>query len=1272
MTDDEIHGLWQDADAALRANCLEDAERSATALVAALERAEPTLELPTPLSYGLALGVLANVRLNRSGAQAAVDVFENALKRIEQDPPGLRRGLVWINFARLLEYLRSADAAGAAVTAIREIDSQARALDAEALGVLFESVDMLQELQASSEIVLTSLRGVLEAAEGATPKATTVLVRAHQHLKRILFALGRYPEALPHAEFMVGVQIARFGDNSAEAADARVDYGLTLDQAGNYTEAELRYRRALPDLRRHRGEDDDSVTLVRQNLAELARIRGDLDEAERQFRTLEAEDRARHPDMRDRNSQLLINFGKTLLSLTRYDEAAEKLNGALEIRAAHNGTDSPRYARVLLALGQLARQRGRYDEAATTLEQTAKIYSNVGDAASADYALFEAGLAAIHLAEPTEAGRRAREMIAKAQTRLGEYHPEAVAMLSELVLNEAQALAKVGWKGPLRDQVRRDVEELDDLGRFLLVDMLSSLGERPLRAALDQRRQWQLLHLSLVMSAEERSQAAVDRAWRFVTRFRGAETTALRLRARRYIQYDPSGKRARIAQIKARLVEVDLDLARNKDDQRLRSDRGRLVDELADLEFLLAAGTSQRRLNYEFIGQEAPRLNLEGDSALLAVSNYLRLPDGAESYAVFVAKGDDPVRLVDLGAATPIDDAITRYRQAVAVEGRRASPNENAWRDPGLWLASHVLDVLRPYLDGVRQLRVLADGALALIPLSTLPKPGGGFVLDDFDITYDVSLPGMPGVMYEEDFGIDAPPFVIGAPKYTTGQSGQRDPEEETDFLAQFRSGARFDPLPHAEEECRAISQLLQVSPLLGSEATEAALTSLSSPEVLHVCTHGFYLSGRETEQIDGEGLGLGARSSLADSLDRTGLALTGANDYLDGCSSPPGVADGILYGAEIADCDFMRTDLVTLSACQTGLGDVARGDGVHGLQRAFLSAGAKTVVCSLWEVPDAPTRQMFTSFYTRVLAGEPRGNAFHQTVRELAARHPHHPVAWGGFILVGRTDPLARFTGRQLSIRSFQWPTSDDADEPFPARKAEKLIARAQQQADAGDVDGSLATLEAGLASEGVPSALIAQMMYTAAGVQRKAGRYDDAARAYAELEQRPDLPRRLRLSTVFDAGTNYLLMGDGLRAVERYSLFLTLKPSLDETAMALVNRAGAYFEMDDADHGLADLTVVIDGATMPPDQRAIALISRARYRLHQGDVASALADADRVLDRSGAAPDQVASAYVIKGLVAQSEGRSAEALNYFKSAREVPEVTPSMAQQLSQLEGV
>lgn len=1265
MTADEAYALWRSADEALRASRLEDAERLSSALVTELETADPSLEFQPPLNLGLALGLLANVRGNRGVDQDGVDVFENALKRMQHESPSLRLSFVWLNYARYLEYLAQEElAVSAAIMAAREVAHLVRSLEEKALYVFFQSIDILKGCRRLSEEFLEPLHGVLAAADGATPKRTRILCDAHEELTRILLGFERYAEALPHAEFMVSLQMARYGERSVEAADARMDYGLALDQTGNYKHAELHYRKALEAYRMGLGENHASVTRARQNLAELCRVRGDLEGAEQQFRALELEDQERHPLVTDRNAHLLVNFGQTLTSLRRYEEAAEKLNAALEIRAARCGMDSKDYARVLMSLGQLELMRGRYAEAAAMLHQASAIYSSAGE--PNDFVQFQASVAEIYLDEPKEAGRHTRELIAKQQTHLGEYHPEVVGMLSHLVNAEIEVLAKTDWSGPLRDQAKFHLEELDDLGRFSLVDDLSSLGERALRAVLSKRRQWQLLYLSLVMCEAVKSRETMDRAWRFVVRYRAAETTALRLRARHYITYDPSKRQDRIAEIKTKLARIDLDLAK-KEDRQLRSDRSRLVDEIAEIEFHLAASTSQYRLDYEFITQEAPVLHLGDDAAVLTVSNYHQLKGGGECYAVFVAKGAEPVHLVDLGTAQPIDEAIARYRQAVSTEGRRASPDEEAWRAPGLWLAEHILGPLQPYLTGVRQLRVLADGPMALINLSALPKSGGGFVLDDFDITYDVSVAKNSLITFEEDHGIDAPPAVIGAPQFTTETAAAGHPDDETEFLAQFRSGARFEFLAHAEEECREIAALLEVSPLIGHEATENAFASFRSPEVLHVCTHGFYLNHLDSEGTGGQTFGLHPRASLMDSLDRTGLAFSGANDHLDGRSTTGG-GDGIVYGSEIATFDMMRTDLVTLSACQTGLGDVAKGDGVHGLQRAFLSAGARTVVCSLWEVPDAPTRHMFTGFYARVMAGEPRGEAFHQTVRELAARYPHHPVAWGGFILIGRTDPLARFSVRKWKIGSISGRElglgDSDSRAHFPALQAEDLVARAHEQARDGEFDDGLATLKAGMEIAGVPASLITEMMYTAAGIQRKAGRYKEAELAYAELERRPDVPPRLHLAIIFDAGTNCLLAGDWERAVERYTSVLKLDPPINETAMALVNRAGAYIALEDFDPALADLTRVIDSPTAPSDQRAKALLTRAQFHLNHGDLAGATADADAVIDRCNADPDAAAHAWLIKGIAAWCEGRSADGLNHLNRAHEISGVSPGLMQ--------
>jgi tetratricopeptide (TPR) repeat protein len=1258
MTPERAKQLFDDAGAFVRQNALDDAEKAARELVDAFESPQGIVPEPERVNYGMALAVLANVVLNRKGAQAAVDLFSEALARMP-DVPSLRRAGVFLNFARLFEYIKQRGyLVGAAARAISDATEGARKLDSEALGIVIEALTIQRQAGARTEEAVTVLQAALSTAQSSEPEDWPLIARLHQALRDALLDARRYREAQPHAEFMVGVMAVRHGSESAEVGDAHMDYGLALDQSGRYRDAEHQYRTALRILQRQRGRQDRSVTVARQNLAELARVLGDLEEAARQFRVLETEDRERNPDPSARNAQLLVNYGRTLTSLHRYAEAAETLNAARDIYAERNGVESPRYARVLLALGQLAQARDRHEEAVKLLEESARIRDACGHGADADYARFEAAVSALHLSDPDAATSRARGLIRAAKERLGATDPEVVTMLTHFVHHQADRLTESGGSEQFLNELRADLEEVDDIGRFALVEILSALGERALAAALDQRRQLQILHLSLVMAETQMSQQSIDRAWRFLARYRSAETTALRLRARRYLQYDPSPRRDRIAKLKKEIEHIDLELSGEQDDAQLRSDRDRYVDELSDEEFALAASTSQYRLDLEFIGDEPPRIELDSASAVLVVSQYVRYPHGGLCYAMFViGPAKHPVRLVDLGDVEAIDKLIRGFRQALVDEGRRAEPNEVAWRSVGMELSSRLFEPLRPLLGGVRTLRVLADGAIAFLSLGTLPRREGGHLLDEFDITYDLGLKTFGSVLFEEDTGIDGPPVVIGAPQYTTYGEGKRDDaHDDTEFLAQFRDGGRFEPLANSETECCEIAKLLKVSPLLREEATEAAFTALRGPEILHVSTHGFFLEVQaDNDKRAAAPFGfLARRRGLTASLARTGLAFSGANDYLDGRPCPPGTSDGILYGSEIADCDFMRTDLVTLSACQTGLGDVARGDGVHGLQRAFLSAGARTVICSLWEVPDRPTKELFTRFYARVLAEEPRGQAFHRTVRELAAAYPRHPIAWGGFTLVGETEKLARFTIRTLKIVSLKLPHKE-AEDGSPATQAERSIDRAESQARAGDVNAAIELLTEGLRDQTIPAALRARMLYSRAGIKRKAGRLEDALADYRELEGLPDLPARLRQSAIFDAGTTHILAKNPAGAVERYTTYLNGDLAPEDVAMALVNRAFAYASLGDPDRAVADFTSVIDGAHMPPNQRAKARVGRAELRLGKGDLASAVEDADSIINQGGE-PSELAGAYLIRGMASESGGSADEARQFYARARDVP----------------
>src|SRR5262249_54429431 len=150
--------------------------------------------------------------------------------------------------------------------------------------------------------------------------------------------------------------------------------------------------------------------------------------------------------------------------------------------------------------------------------------------------------------------------------------------------------------------------------------------------------------------------------------------------------------------------------------------------------------------------------------------------------------------------------------------------------------------------------------------------------------------------------------------------------------------------------EAQAIKQLYSNATLMvGVDATKANLQQVQAPEILHIASHAFFLEdSAHTSAADG---------ATGNPLLRSGLVLAGANDTRDGSH------DGILTALEASSLDLWGTKLVTLSACDTGVGEIRNGEGVYGLRRAFLLAGAETVVMNLWPVSDYVARDMMVTY---------------------------------------------------------------------------------------------------------------------------------------------------------------------------------------------------------------------------------------------------------------------------------------------------------------------
>ena len=169
-------------------------------------------------------------------------------------------------------------------------------------------------------------------------------------------------------------------------------------------------------------------------------------------------------------------------------------------------------------------------------------------------------------------------------------------------------------------------------------------------------------------------------------------------------------------------------------------------------------------------------------------------------------------------------------------------------------------------------------------------------------------------------------------------------------------------------------------------------MKGLRAPRVLHIATHGFFQPGNNARQ-----------TPVENPLLRSGLALAGAN------SGESRGEDGILTALEAANLDLWGTRLVTLSACDTGIGVVRNGEGVYGLRRAFFLAGAETLVMSLWPVSDLVTRDMMTGYYSGLKNGLGRGAALRRVQLRLM-RQPgrQHPFYWASFIQAGEWANLA------------------------------------------------------------------------------------------------------------------------------------------------------------------------------------------------------------------------------------------------------------------------
>ena len=347
---------------------------------------------------------------------------------------------------------------------------------------------------------------------------------------------------------------------------------------------------------------------------------------------------------------------------------------------------------------------------------------------------------------------------------------------------------------------------------------------------------------------------------------------------------------------------------------------------------------------------------------------------------VWVVKptGEVVLRQVDLSAqGQPLEHLVTSSRTALGVGGRSIevslTPSPAPRNQPRALQQLHQI-LIEPIADllptdPAARVTIVPQEALFLVPFPALQDPTGQYLIQRHTLLSAPSIQVM-ALTHRMSQRLSSPHQApVGSTLLIVG-----NPTMPTLPTAAPGSTPALSPLPGAEAEAIAIAQLFNTQPLLGNQATETTVVQqMPQADVIHLATHGL-LEGFEASR---NGLGVPGAIALA----------------------PNGAADGFLTSQEISNLS-LKADLVVLSACDTGRGRITE-DGVIGLSRSLIGAGAPSVVVSLWAVSDDATADLMLDFYQQLQHSPDKAQALRQAMLTTMQQHPH-PRAWSGFTLVG------------------------------------------------------------------------------------------------------------------------------------------------------------------------------------------------------------------------------------------------------------------------------
>lgn len=433
-------------------------------------------------------------------------------------------------------------------------------------------------------------------------------------------------------------------------------------------------------------------------------------------------------------------------------------------------------------------------------------------------------------------------------------------------------------------------------------------------------------------------------------------------------------------------------------------------------ELSVNAGNFAHHINksYHFSHQDI-RSKLSREEAFIQI---IRLPyEDSIAYAVLIISGnnhDDP-QLIVLNNGNKLEE---EYYQDYFEQITKGYHSHESYDDEEAFL-NYWADI-EVQIPGIKTVFIIPDGIYNRINLAALKMTNGQFVYEVHNI---VTLTSIFDFMDEdvEQSSTNNMAILMGAPDFihnpaTTGDQIAANLNNNSSSYFDYSSlrSSNLNPLPASKDEIFYIDSLLvsrnwQTQLFVSDQATENAIKSIRSPNILHISTHGFFWDLNSDIQRNRKFRPYKQHISTRNPLFSSGLYLAGAQISLNGNFIHDEFSeDGILTAYEVSNLNLDSTQLVVLSACETGLGSIIQNEGVIGLQRAFRIAGAENIIMTLWKVDDRATQVFMNKFYSYWLDGQAKNEAFKSTIEYMRfeTKDYTHPFYWGAFVYLGKQAP--------------------------------------------------------------------------------------------------------------------------------------------------------------------------------------------------------------------------------------------------------------------------